>query len=713
MANISEEKTYIEENLDIEEKIDMLLEDYDYTWNDIYDDNENYDKCINFDDVNDSNMDLYEKICELNITSIADCVMCGMELNNHAVFAHYYMEKLKINKKEVFVEKLKEYLDRDDNKFPCERLGNIKIAKSKDGFWRYQKTDGDNTKELFLKNRVGSNSVTDWKKINGKFPNRDEIIQLGLSLNLNVDQVNELLGLANHEHLYAVDLVDCVCMFYLNYYSGKENIEKDKQVKQEKRLNDRFERLLNVKRTIDNKLKTDFATGKITSVGDQKYKAHFYDKLLKYDDKTKKYNLYNELEQYRKLLDEKDVEIDIFKTRELTRVLQSDLENCKNEEDLDVFLEEYIDFFNNKYYGYLLKLSKYITTVNLYEKNLNISSMTFDKDDPHAVSSETEDELNDENYGFEDYIDMLSQYEERNLEEDVKAYNEYLKTNKIPHSSETTLKYLARKCIDQGLLRENFIEKYDNQNYFEGDGDNPHSLLKKSLATSLYAFNEYPMYWTLENISSDHNRFIELIKYIGEIENALEIDEQKKHLTRPKSDMRGSYAIINLFEGATDKTNYRLMNLGSKAMIIKFLIATGREEEIVSMLGVAGYWDVKNACDYTSEDFFREGYVEDHHDVLIRYALAYKEALIDYWIEEEIYYDDNTDHTMLKQKLNKAFPFLRLVMSINRDIQMLLRRYYGEMVSENELISLEDINKIESNMIYPVLYSGQEWFRFD
>ena len=57
------------------------------------------------------------------------------------------------------------------------------------------------------------------------------------------------------------------------------------------------------------------------------------------------------------------------------------------------------------------------------------------------------------------------------------------------------------------------------------------------------------------------------------------------------------------------------------------------------------------------------------------------------------------------KKLESAFPFMKLIMYINRDIQLVLKYHYGEGG-----MSDEQIKAVVLDMIYPVLESESSWF---
>lgn len=678
-----------------------------YYWNDVYSEDLEEDEIMPL--LEDTNASVYKGILDMEPCTIKDCVDYAIKYDNHAAFVKYYFHRADINRKQIFIDKINKY--KEHTSFP--KKGRPIIAKSVSGYWRYYRnkteeyiSQDDCIREIVLqihKEEVAAGTRTAWNKPDMQFPQRDEIIQLGLWLGINVKQVNELLALAACQRLYAADMVDCICMFYLNYYSSVENAE------------DGIERVAKVKYVIDSKLKEESVSMKLASEKN-KYMAYHKDTLLNYNSESDKWGIQEELEKLRDELKSNELE-NILNTGVLTNTLYKEFEQCKTEQQLEQFIDKNMAAFNNKYYGYLLKISRYILSIERYEKNLNLSSI------PIAV-----DPYDDyENMDIDTYINILSGYKRHNFYEDYKKELGLCgkDTENCRGDDAAAINYLIKRCktenselddvdVDEGRVLSVFEKIRSDYNYNK-------------------LFNTYPSDWTLKSIKKDHNKAILLLKYLWDANNVLDAEVYKTYLMEGSSQHRGNSAFTQMFYGvnksakklsdfsqllkerqeANNKSSQVYeMYMGTKKNLIKLLIATGREDDVVDFLNVAGYWNVSNYDSYDSDAFFDDEYVEDQYDALIRYALAYKEALVEQWIK-----DKDIDVKQEKKKYIDNFPFLRLIMTISRDIQLVAKYCYDDMYlgdsnhQGNEY--QEHIDKLMikvDDMIYPITESTRYWF---
>jgi hypothetical protein len=94
-------------------------------------------------------------------------------------------------------------------------------------------------------------------------------------------------------------------------------------------------------------------------------------------------------------------------------------------------------------------------------------------------------------------------------------------------------------------------------------------------------------------------------------------------------------------------------------------------------------------------------------DLFIAYALKYRDNLIDRWIGQE---NSEVDEVKRRNELKNKFPFLKLLMIINRDIQFVMK----EIVMKEKESTNIDINEMIYHyldcMVYPVREDEKPWF---
>jgi hypothetical protein len=129
---------------------------------------------------------------------------------------------------------------------------------------------------------------------------------------------------------------------------------------------------------------------------------------------------------------------------------------------------------------------------------------------------------------------------------------------------------------------------------------------------------------------------------------------------------------------------YRLSNIKE---IIEFLILTGNESDCENFLKDNGYM-------YDSEKNCVNPYI-----VLVKYAMAYRDALIDKWIENAAASGLSTE---TRVQLMRQFPFVQLLEQISRDI--MFAGYYGENHTSDK-----EMKTLLKNMVNPIVSSGR-WY---
>ena len=125
------------------------------------------------------------------------------------------------------------------------------------------------------------------------------------------------------------------------------------------------------------------------------------------------------------------------------------------------------------------------------------------------------------------------------------------------------------------------------------------------------------------------------------------------------------------------------MDFTKKMALIKFAIAAGREDEIGTYLQIAGYLDK----DFSMVDNVEVNELVDRTDCLILYTLKYRDALLKKWANLL-----EVDEVAYIKEAKKEFPFIKLLMTINRDIQ-----FVNEKLLQK---SKEELEKLEKDLIY-------------
>lgn len=145
-------------------------------------------------------------------------------------------------------------------------------------------------------------------------------------------------------------------------------------------------------------------------------------------------------------------------------------------------------------------------------------------------------------------------------------------------------------------------------------------------------------------------------------------------------------------EQENNKKEAYVLDIGNKTNLIKYAVATGQEEHIGQYLKLAGFWD----CDlYSFSDAEIEQYICDRTDLLIVYAHRYKEELLRAWsekLENKLGY---------KNQEEIDFPFIKLLMLINREIQFIAKEIKHFPEKSGGYLR-ESISELLKDMVYPL-----------
>lgn len=136
--------------------------------------------------------------------------------------------------------------------------------------------------------------------------------------------------------------------------------------------------------------------------------------------------------------------------------------------------------------------------------------------------------------------------------------------------------------------------------------------------------------------------------------------------------------------------------LKSKVQVARLCLAAGYEDELPRYLMLAGYW----RQDWYSMPPEKEQY--DKTDSLLLYALNYRDALIAYHVKKWEQRNPERSADEFRRKLKMQFPMVALFMTINRDIQFVVKDVLGKKV--------DMLKKYCNELVYPVLESDRHWF---
>ena len=170
------------------------------------------------------------------------------------------------------------------------------------------------------------------------------------------------------------------------------------------------------------------------------------------------------------------------------------------------------------------------------------------------------------------------------------------------------------------------------------------------------------------------------------------------------------YKVDQLQHGREMQKRY-VPQLSSKAETMKYCVATGREDDLPEYLIHAGYWEwdlyeEASACYDQNRAWEMEGQL-DKTDSLMLYALLYRDALIEEWVE---HWPEKThiSKSRLQQELKVQFPLIHLLMTINRDLQYAAKEIC--LKTEKQQERERQLKALCSAMVYPITDSLYRWF---
>ncbi len=143
------------------------------------------------------------------------------------------------------------------------------------------------------------------------------------------------------------------------------------------------------------------------------------------------------------------------------------------------------------------------------------------------------------------------------------------------------------------------------------------------------------------------------------------------------------------------------MDFGDKIHLMKFAIATGNEDAAGTYLKLAGVWE-RDWYEYFKKN--KEIQVPlDRSDYSLIYALLYRDKLIEKW-------NDKRNQTYAS-KIRTAFPMIKLLLTINRDITLASMKLYDDKNGERDYDGTggpyyyeEELVKLQREMVFPIAW---------
>ena len=171
-------------------------------------------------------------------------------------------------------------------------------------------------------------------------------------------------------------------------------------------------------------------------------------------------------------------------------------------------------------------------------------------------------------------------------------------------------------------------------------------------------------------------------------------------LTIPRQMIEGRRINSN-DTGKKNKSFVYEMNYGNKVHLMKFAIATGNEDQAGKYLQLSGVWE----CDWY-EFIKNEKEIPiqlDRSDYLLLYALLFRDKLIERW--------NDSDDPVNASAIRDAFPMIKLLLTISRDITLASMKLYDESGKMRDYDNYsfpglyeEKLVKLQGEMIYPIAW---------
>lgn len=585
--------------------------------------------------------------CRSTFEVLETCVRSAIENNNHALFADYYAEMI-ISRYNSDERPLYDFLQSESSgifsRYSTD-FKKIKILKSDtNNYWRNAEKlpdfDDANLEKAFYKNEYlesilkGSNT-----------PSKDTAVQIGLMYGLSSKDVNEWLIRSGEAQLYELDIVDCIGIFYLDYYSERVRKESEASDDYTLELNAAKERVKHVKNVINtyitkldqlsqksSNLQDESAPGspsKIVVKQDAKSGLVYGDSVIDYDRVAKKWNIHEIISDLYKTnqLSVNNNSIGVEDTISYDKTLtihfeQMLLRDKQKEDEFLQNLDSNLAVFKQVQYAFYSNLISYMVDMGSFKKNL----MFYIDESDYYKGNELTSKVNT--------IDRILDIQKNDRDQDY------------PNDKVTKTKndYNRKKPIKRDAMLYAFSSAYYNSNYIE------------RLFYNISDTNQTP----------------------GDIYNKL----------------------IGKKQPGSDTVNLRRF---SKSEAARWAIASGHENDIGNLLITGGYWNYDMTNVTNMRLVLDKGKELDLFELFLLYAYMYRNHLVDKWVESG-WEKDKKSKEIKRHKYMSALPMPLLITLVSRDIQFVIR-----YCKNCQTIFDSIYGNVINGTVFRVVQSNMEW----
>lgn len=646
------------------------------------------------------NKKIYREITEDSYKTIEACVEHAIENGHHGAFVHYYLEKA-CDGDDLFYDAFQKCVaaQKDSIIVTVGDLQRCLIIKPK--YWRSPDVFLDErtlsegayfyTETLLSRQNKDKNDPY-WSK-----PSREALIQYGFYLRLNDKQVNELLLLAGYECLYPCDPADGVCIYFLRKMAAENN---------EYLYIPQFDGRRTVVRTINSKLIEVKAT--INRMSEQvgiRAKTHYG---------KEKVNI--SLWEDRQLLPKEVEALSVMGMEHKNYKGKRIITNLKYPDE-NRLRELHLSWDSRKMH---LVRKDYVRIPAFSSKLMKYQNGQWN------IVEEVEQMAEKMGYASTDQTEMLAmyptsymnnQYDYGELENQLNKYGTFKRYGYLYQ----TRQFLSSKKYRKNLYYTTFPLTRETQVSLEWkeQGHEGFSVMFSAdldhMGEERYYISESAEQFCKEWENAGVLRDEDLLYQVWKLKNLFDEEKSTSFGKMPEFStlshiLYGRRQIQNedFTEKGREREKYYEYEVGDKVSVVQMALATGNEELLGKYLCLAGFWNRDMYADYEPQS--KECY--ERLDAFVIYMLKYRDALICVWKDDFVEHENKTgkhflaEESHLMEKIRVRFPMIRLAMTINRDIQFVLR----ELSVLGEYRKRDYFYKYLAGMVYPVRFSPNRWY---
>lgn len=645
------------------------------------------------------NRNIYQDIPVEFYRTIEDCVEYAIAKGSHGAFVHYYLERA-CDGDDLFYDTFQKYIVTQQNSVITSMKDLQKCLIVKPKYWRSpdvfldEDTLGESVyfyTEALLGKQGKEREDPYWSK-----PSREALIQYGFYLGLHEKQVNELLLLAGFQSLYPCDPADGICIYYLNQLAGKEGTYHfvSQFDGRRNRLRLMTDKLILVKKEI-NRISEQVGIRTKMCFGQERVKI-----LLR-----EKAQLLAEEEE---VLSAMDI---VYRTWKGQRII-ADLQ----QPDQKALQALHLSWNPEKK---SLARNRYVRIPAFSSKLMEYQNGQWN------IVTEVEKLAADIGYVPENQEEMLAMYPTLYLKgqmegnqwiEELAAHGTFKRYGYLYQSRQ----FLNSRGFEKNLYYTAYPLTKDTrvsleQKEQEGFSVTFSSGLEKRNGEKIYISEEAERFCRIQG-GTDFFRNEDLLYQVWKLKNLFGEEKSLSHGRLPEFStlshiLYGRRQIQEDWEKAgkkQSKEKYYEYESGDKVSAVQMALATGSEEFLGKYLCLAGFWNQDLYRDYVPKD----GECYERLDAFVIYLLMYRDALIQVWTddffnrERAFRKDIFMDQSRLMEEIRKQFPLIRLAMTINQDIQFVLRELIVPKGNEKR----DYFYRYLASMVYPVRASSKRWY---